>query len=58
MIQILIACLFILFLVFILMGGIFILFIRMGLFDIKGSPDAITWEEFKLFIKKLFNAQK
>lgn len=40
------------------MGGIFILFIRMGLFDIKGSPDAITWEEFKLFIKKLFNAQK
>lgn len=33
--------------VFVLMGGIFLLFIRLGFFDIKGSDDRISWEEFK-----------
>ena len=46
--QILIACLFIFFAVLVLMGGIFLLSIRLGIFNIKDSPDSMTWEEFKI----------
>lgn len=51
MIHILIACLFIFFIVFFMLGGLFVLFIRLGFFDIKDSPDRISWEEFKSWFK-------
>lgn len=53
MIHILVACLFIFIMVFLMMGAAFILAIRLGMFDMKGNPDSISWDEFKKEIKKM-----
>jgi len=51
MILILIKMLLIFIFTFVLMIGGFVLMIRLGLFNLKDSPDSITWEQFKGWFK-------
>ena len=58
MIYLLLYCLIIFILVFVLMVGGFVLMIRLGLFNMKGNSDSISWEEFKSYIKNTFKEKE
>ena len=58
MIKLLVLFILIMIITISLMAILFLLAVKLGLFEIKDSPDSISWEQFKNDIKKIFNAQE